>query len=55
MRKLDGETIFGIVLIVLMIVIVILGVVFSTYAFVMYADKPITEIPMWALWFLKSR
>ena len=24
-------------------------------AFVLYADKPITEIPMWAYWFLAPR
>ena len=55
MRRLDGETIFGVFLLVLMIVVVVLGIFFSTYAFIMYADKPITEVPMWALWFLQSR
>lgn len=42
----------------LMVVIVIVGIIamicvgWSIYAFVKYGDKPITEIPSWALWFM---
>ena len=42
----------------LMIAIVVVGIValicvgWSIYAFVKYGNKPITEIPSWALWFM---
>lgn len=44
---------------ILVIAFVFIGVAFalicagwSVYAFVKYGDKPITEIPAWALWFM---
>ncbi len=53
MKNLDKETIFGLSLIAIFIVLVGTALFFSIYAFVMYWDKPITEVPMWALWFLQ--
>ena len=37
------------------VLIVVAGIVGSIQAWVLYADKPITEVPMWAWWFLQNR
>lgn len=54
MKKPDLQLTFGIMMIALLIVLIGTGLFFSIYALVLYGDKPITEIPMWALWFLRS-
>lgn len=40
------------------IILILLAITYfigAAQAFVLYADKPITEIPMWAYWFLAPR
>ena len=34
------------------LLIALIGVIASITACVMYGNKPITEVPMWAIWFL---
>ena len=44
--------------IAIMIILILLTIAYfvgSAQAFVLYADKPITDIPMWAYWFLAPR
>ena len=48
------EIVFAIIAAVL-VLIAIAGIAGSIQAWVLYANKPITEVPMWALWFLQNR
>lgn len=36
------------------VLLIVLSIVGSIQAWVLYRDKPITEIPMWAWWFLRG-
>ena len=52
MKKSDKELIFGIMLLTLMIIVIGTCLFFTIYAFVVYGNKPITEIPAWAFWIM---
>jgi len=34
------------------IIIALIAIIATSQAWILYGDKPITEVPMWALWFL---
>lgn len=39
--------------IVICVIIVIITIFFEFWALITYGNKPLGEIPFWALWFLK--
>ena len=55
MRNVDVESIVALMFLALFIVLVGTALFFSIYALVVYGNKPITEVPVWALWFLMPR
>ena len=55
MRNVDVESIVALMFLALFIVLVGTVLFFSIYALVVYGNKPITEVPVWALWFLIPR
>ena len=46
------------VVLIILAIAVLLGLAafgFFIYALIAYGDKPITEVPMWALWLLQRK
>lgn len=52
-KKVENKICIAITIILILLAIAYF--VGAAQAFVLYADKPITDIPMWAYWFLAPR
>ena len=54
MKKKEADKIY-IAITIILILLAIAYFIGAAQAFVLYANKPITGIPMWAYWFLAPR
>ena len=44
-----------IIVLIMPIVIVVGSIALTIYCYVVYGNKPLTEVPVWALWFMRGR
>lgn len=55
MKRVKAENKICIAITIILILLAIVYFIGAAQAFVLYAGKPITDIPMWAYWFLAPR
>ena len=55
MKRVKAADKMRIAITIILILLAITYFIGAAQAFVLYAGKPITEIPMWAYWFLAPR
>ena len=55
MKKTNWLLLLYWTLIVLLIIFLLINVFWVVYAFIKYGNKPITEIPGWAIWYMLGR
>ena len=48
----DWKLFVWLLVLLILVIVVIVVIVFTVIAWVQYGNKPIEEIPMWALWLM---